>query len=350
MADYSAALLGAMGAVGEIAANPESCEVGLYHLGNNHLHREIHSRALRAPGVVVIHDAVLHHFYLGTLMAAEYEEEVVYNYGEWARELARELWRDRSRSATDARYFEYPLLRRAVERARAVVVHNPAAGSIARAHGARAVFEIPHLVETPPPLPGYAVERLRRELGADERTLLCGVFGHLRESKRLAGVLRAVAGSRGKIRLLVAGEFASSDLARAMAPHLDRPGVMRRGYLSGPDFWRHAQAVDLAINLRYPGAGESSGIGIRLMGLGKPVIFSAGQETLRFPAGSCVPIDSGPAEEEALAGALTWLAHDRRAAGAIGALAQQHVRLEHAPKKVAGEFWNVLNRCYDETP
>ena len=39
--------------------------------------------------------------------------------------LAENLWSERARSAADRRYFEYPMLRRIVERSRAVIVHNP---------------------------------------------------------------------------------------------------------------------------------------------------------------------------------------------------------------------------------
>jgi hypothetical protein len=43
--------------------------------------------------------------------------------------------------------------------------------------------------------------------------------------------------------------------------------------------------VDACINLRYPAAGETSGIAIRLMGIGKPVLLTDG-EVLAFPEGA----------------------------------------------------------------
>ena len=79
VADYSAALLGALRRSG--AVNLGDGDINLYHLGNNQLHREIYQRALEKPGVVVLHDAVLQHFFLGTLCEHEYVAEFVYNYG-----------------------------------------------------------------------------------------------------------------------------------------------------------------------------------------------------------------------------------------------------------------------------
>ena len=96
VADYAAALLAALARLGRVEVAPENCDVALYHLGNNALHGEIYERALQSPGVAVLHDAVLHHFLLGRLNQAAYTDEFVYNYGEWNRGLAGELWRGRA--------------------------------------------------------------------------------------------------------------------------------------------------------------------------------------------------------------------------------------------------------------
>ncbi len=94
--------------------NARDADVPLYHLGNNRLHREIYGHALKTPGVAVLHDAVLHHFFLGGENEREYVAEFVYNYGHWSEDLARELWRRRSRSAADPEYFRYPMIKRVV--------------------------------------------------------------------------------------------------------------------------------------------------------------------------------------------------------------------------------------------
>src|ERR1700676_3310835 len=104
VADYAAALLAELRKHGRVEIESDA-GIALYQIGNNHLHREIYQRALERPGVAVLHDAVLHHFFLGTLDEAAYIEEFVYNYGEWMRGLAEELWRHRARSAADPRYF-----------------------------------------------------------------------------------------------------------------------------------------------------------------------------------------------------------------------------------------------------
>ncbi len=298
VADYSAVLLAALRKHGQIEVEPAHSDIALYHIGNNHLHRAIYRRAIEQPGIAVLHDAVLQHFFLGTLDERDYIEEFVYNYGEWMRGLAAELWKTRARSAADPRFFDFPMLKRIADASKAVIVHNPAAAMMVTRHAPDArVFEIPHFFVPPPKIPD-AVDtlRFRSTLGLGPRTLLVGVFGHLRESKRIPVLMRAMqlAWDRGTdARLLIAGAFASSDLERAIEPLLGDARILRVGHLPERDFWRYAAATDLCVNLRFPTAGESSGIAVRMMGIGKPVVFTNGAEIARIPENACLRIDLG---------------------------------------------------------
>jgi glycosyltransferase involved in cell wall biosynthesis len=347
VADYSAALLPHLRKFGEIRLNARGDE-NLYHTGNNALHGGIYERALAEPGAVVIHDAVLQHFLLGHLDAARYEEEFVYNYGEWMRARARELWRERGRSGADARYFAYPMLRRIAEAARLIVVHNPAAARLVREHAPAArIVEIPHLF-APPQLPdAAAIGQLRDELGLSPATLLAGVFGHQRETKRLSVILRAFrrALDRGAdIALLVCGEFASPAFERAVAPALRHPRILRTGHLPEPEFWRHLAATDVCLNLRYPSAAETSGVAIRTLGLGKVVVFTRDEAVARIPEPACLRVEAGPGEEELLAEYMVWLAADRGAVREIGRRAAAWIAREHAVERCAALYWDAISK------
>ena len=347
VADYSASLLRALRSSGAVELGEG--DINLYHLGNNQLHREIYQRALEKPGVAVLHDAVLQHFFLGSFSEQQYVEEFVYNYGAWNEDQAHALWRGRARSASDPQYFRYPMLKRVAERSLALIVHNPAAAEVVKAHVPGVVIhEIPHLLELPE-LPDHReIENLRRKIGIREGTFLFGVFGHLRESKRLAAVLRAFHRARAEadIALLVAGDFVSRDLERGLEPLLGAEGIFRIGYTPERDFWLHAAVVDACINLRYPTAGETSGISIRLMGIGKPVLMSASAETSGFPDATCLRVDAGPAEEDLLMEFMVWLARFPQDARAIGERAAAHIREFHTPERVADMYWEVMRACY----
>jgi glycosyltransferase involved in cell wall biosynthesis len=346
IADYAQALLIALRQHGSVEPGARGADIALYHLGNNHLHRDIYRRALAEPGVVVLHDAVLHHFFLGALSREAYIEEFVYNYGEWNRALAAGLWQRRAGSGFNQIYFSYPMLKRIAERSRAVVVHNPAAARMVREH-ARGVtiVEIPHLFTAPEMPAGWEGPRFRQRLGVPPAASVFGVFGYLRESKRLFSILRAFAALRRdcpRAVLLIAGLFVSSDLARALAPLLTRPGILRLPYLSERDFWRAAVAVDACINLRYPSAGETSGITIRLMGAGKPVLLTAAQENERYPEAACLRVEPGVAEEDSLCQHLNLLTSVQTCVREIGRRASEYIAGRHQAERVAEQYWGLL--------
>lgn len=349
VADYSATLLSALRERGTVETGAQKADVHLYHLGNNPLHREIYRLALAAPGVAVLHDAVLQHFFLSFLEREAYIEEFVYNYGEWFREFGERLWNERAGALSDERYFQYPMLRRAAEASRAIVVHNAAAARAVRAHARQArVFQTPHLWTPPPgPLDAGAC-RFRKRMEIEDGAFVWTVAGYLRESKRLPVIFRAFdevrrRGVNGV--LVVAGGFVSLQLERALAPWFERSDVRRLGRLTAEDFWLLGAATDACISLRYPSAGETSGITIRMMGLGKPVIVTESEENMGFPEGACLPVRIGPTEESELAAFMEFLALNRDIAARIGQRAAEHVRERHSIRRVADAYWEILCGC-----
>jgi glycosyltransferase involved in cell wall biosynthesis len=346
VADYSAALLAALRQIGRVEVSPERCDVPLYHLGNNELHAEIYRRALEHPGVIVLHDAVLHHFLLGQLDRQAYVEEFTFNYGEWNRGTAEELWQARAASGADHRYFQFPMLKRVAECSRAVIVHNPAAARMVREHAPGAcVIEIPFLFEKPSLPAADEVARYRGGVGLPPDGFLFGVFGYLRESKRLGTVLETFArlhAVEAHTSLLVAGSFVSTDLEQAVEPFLAAPGVVRVPHLSKRDFWLAASAVDACINLRYPTAGETSAIAIQFMGIGKPVLLTEAEECSRLPEDSCVRIAPGTEEADSLWNHMVLLRSVPEVARAIGRRGAEHIREHHQIERIAQLYWDTL--------
>ncbi len=341
IADYSAVLLAELQKLGDVRVAPDRYDAGLYHLGNNALHREIYARALEQPGVAVLHDAVLQHFFLSTFDEERYVEEFVYNYGDWSRGEARTLWKERAVSGADPRYFTRPMLKRLAERSRVIVVHNPAARARLLAHVPTAkVVEIPHFFQ-----PGQAPEPASVLEFRGRASYVFGVFGYLRESKRLPTVLKAFARLRRAdpgVELWIAGEFHSPSLECSLEPMLNSPGVRRIGHMTASQFSVATAGVDCCINLRYPSAGETSGIGVRLMGLGKPVIFTDGPENASLPDHAYLAVETGIREEAHLFEYLGLLAANPELGRAIGRRAAEHILRYHSLKAASEHYWETL--------
>jgi hypothetical protein len=100
--------------------------------------------------------------------------------------------------------------------------------------------------------------------------------------------------------------------------------------------------VDACINLRIPSAGETSGIAIRMMGLGKPILLTDSPENMTFPKGSFLPVPSGVAERATLLDYICILPSSRVLSGEIGRMASDHIGREHSITRVSGMYWNLL--------
>jgi glycosyltransferase involved in cell wall biosynthesis len=350
VADYAKTLLRALResaqATVTIERNAVRADLHVYHLGNNGLHRAIYAKALETPGIVVLHDAVLHHFMLGAFSPEQYVDEFVYNYGEWSRHIGEELWRERAGSAVDPRYFRYAMLRRVAESALAVIVHNPGAAAIVREHGARNVHVVPHFFEAREIPDGFSTARFRQRLGIAPGDVLFGAFGYLRETKRLPPCIHAflrLHAVRPDTALLIAGEVVSGDLRRLLAMEAAHPAIHRLGHLSEAEFRIAAAAVDCCLNLRYPAAGETSGIAIRLMGIGKPLIVTEGPETGEIPEAACLRVPPGIAEEAVLLDQMALIAGFPGIRRQIGEFAASHITGCHSLESVARQYWQVID-------
>lgn len=349
VADYAARMAEGLARCGKIRINAAG-DLNLCHIGNNHLHASIYRQALATPGVILLHDALLQHLILGSLDEAAYVDEFVYNYGAWSRDLAVTLWTSRAHAMSDPRFFRYPVLKRLVENSIAVLVHGEAARRTVLDHQPEAeVAVIPHLnLEDPANTPDKGMrDRYRRQsLGLRSSDFLIGVYGHLRETKRIGSVLAAldVLRERGvPVRLLVSGSFASDDYERAIRPRLEQhEAVLLRGATAEEEFRLLIAAADVCVNLKYPSVGESSGIAVRAMALGVPVLLSEGSEAESFPAGTFVPVRAGPSELPSLVESLAWLARDSRARQTIASNALADCRARRDPRDVCAKLWNWL--------
>jgi hypothetical protein len=149
---------------------------------------------------------------------------------------------------------------------------------------------------------------------------------------------------------LVQGRFVGPDLEAALRLRLSEDGVLHRGFLDEAEWWLQAHAIDVCVNLRWPLAGESSGIATRLMGIGKPVILTRSLETEEIPEVAALKVDPGIAEQEQLEHFMAWLAIQHDARRSIGRHAAIHTQSFHAIDLVARQLGDCLETAFDGKP
>ncbi len=320
-------------------------DVVLYHLGNSaEYHERIRETALALPGVVVLHEYVLHDLVRGAALRRGEPDlwiaELAACYGAAGERAARRALA----TGVGLEPQRWPLFEPVVDRCRAVIVHSEYARRRILAARPRAEVAV---VRFPLSLPGSPAGRAeaRRRLGLDPSEPLLGLFGHVVPTKRPQVVVRALARLRERFpaaRLLIAGEI--SPYLPGGAELAEAPGVSVLGRLDLDRFHLAMEAVDVAVNLRYPVSGETSATLIRLLGLGLPVVVSDAGSFVEIPESCCVRVPVGAAEEESLVAVLAELLAAPALRAAIGANARAYTAAHHALAASAQGYAELLAR------
>jgi glycosyltransferase involved in cell wall biosynthesis len=249
----------------------------VYQLGNAACHDYMWPYLLRYPGLVVLHDAVLHHARARALLSrgrgADYRHEFAWSHPEARPGIAGFA----VAGLKGAPYYLWPHIRLPVERARAVAVHaRPLADMIAEGFPGATVIPIRMgvgPVEAPPPASGTPV--------------VFACFGRVTPEKRIEQVLRAVGEARqavGNARLVLVGEVAPYyDLAADIARFGLEDAVTVTGYVSDADLRGWLAAADVCLCLRWPTARESSASWLRCLAAGRPTVVTDLIQSLDVP-------------------------------------------------------------------
>jgi glycosyltransferase involved in cell wall biosynthesis/uncharacterized protein YbaR (Trm112 family) len=304
----------------------------ILNVGNSGFHEFAYALARRKGAIVVLHDVVLHFGRLGEFIkrgrSSEYKREMHIRYGEEGARFAAQLLGGRRPES----FVEYPLCEEFVERSAATVVHSAYARDLVQhwVPGAN-IWQVPMGV----PLP-VLVDRFeaREALGIPSDSFVVASITHVNPFKRIPIVLEAmrhVVRDIPRALLIIAGTVAPG---MDLEGHISRLGLQHHVHLTGYVTDDHARllarAADVAVNLRYPSAGETSASLLRLLGSGLPVIVSDDIAASEYDACGIIraPIDVG--EIESIASTLLRLATNPEERAVLGGAAREFVENEHS--------------------
>ncbi len=343
-------------------------DVVVHQLGNASDHAFIYEHLARFPGLLVLHDLVLHHSRARMFLdapavrayaadpanarlrdaargpLAAYASEVAYAYPAEARRLHRV----QLGTIGDLLPYAYPLFRIPVESSRLTAVHNGfMAEAIAEEMPEAPVATLAMPVE-PVSVPREDVAQLRQRYGFSPEDLVVGSFGLLTREKRIATTARAVARAAAavpRIKLLLVGPVADRPALDAL---LARLSMSERTVVTGrvpfEELPAHMGAVDVAVHLRYPTARETSAALLRLLAQGRPTIMADLENLSEVPQEAAVRVDIGDEEGE-VTRAILRLSESPETRRRLGTAAEAFVRREHSPARCLESYELALRRA-----
>lgn len=337
IADYSDALLAPLRALADVetftaAADPSAHDIAIYQLGNNPFHTFAYEAALRHPGIVVLHEANLHHLIADlTIRRGDWDaylREVEIDGGPDALAYAKRYVQPVRRGPD----YDLPLLTSVLRKARAVIVHSETVAGAVRQRGFTGpIAKIPHGAWTET-VDGSAY---RAKLGLTKDAPLFGIFGFLKPYKRIAESLRAfkrIVAEHPEARLILVGEL-HPELKLALTPeirHIDFAPIQ--------DFNGYLAACDAVLNLRYPTVGETSGTLLRALGMGKPVMVSEIGSFREYPDEVCLKVPIDASEEEHIYEYMQLIIEQPAVGQALGQRARAWVERECSWQSVAQRY------------
>ena len=345
VADYSSLLLPALRervdvVVAEQGRRAPAADVALYHVGNDpDAHGWIVDALRERPGVVVLHEYVLHHLVAGITIGRGdgrgYLDAMERDFGVAGRLLGLGVLDNLLPLLWETQPERFPLSGTVLDRATGLIVHSGYVADRARAagYGGR-LWRIPH--------PAWPMEAV---VPADDVSgdPLVGCFGFLNMNKRIPELLRAFAELRrerpGARLLLVGAAGERFDVQRRLERLGLTDGVVRLDYVPEQRLWSLMAACKVLVNLRYPTMGETSGSVIRALSLGKALVVSDVGWFAELPDSVVLKVPVDDFEVETLHAALALAADN---ATVLGAAARAYAEREHDLGRVAGAYAAAL--------
>lgn len=348
-------------------------DLAVYQLGNGPAHAFLYPFLARAPGLLVLHELVLHHARARSFLESpaalayardpssaalraraladvqRYREELAYSYPAQAEELAAA----QLDTVGELLPYAYPLFRLPVEASRATAAHN---GFMLRAvrDEVRGACVVPvsmplQSVAVPPD----AVARVRSRHAIALREQVIASFGLLTREKGIDTLARALARLRafgGRFRLLLVGPVPDPSALWSRLTELGlRDLTVMTGRVPLEDLPAYIEAADVVVHLRYPTARETSAALLRVLAQGRATIVSDLENLAEIPDEAVWRAD--PADEEgAVLRGLLELLESPGTRERLGRAAAAYVARRHSGERCLATYEAAIEAAQRTEP
>lgn len=315
-------------------AKLNEADATFYNFGNNAgFHRDIHRAAQRVPGIIILHDTRLQHFFAAYAEQPGKDRELYLaqlerSHGPAVREMGEQFIAGQ-RGLQDMVQMA-PMTLAALEGAIAAVLHNPEEKEALEGRTHVPLYCLP-LSSRFGPTPAHRPPR-----SADMPSRLV-MFGFIGENRRLLPILEALAAmpDRDDYRLDVYGVVEQAVEADALVAASGLSSIVtRHGFVPEAQLDAALADADLALNLRWPSMGEASATQLRIWASACPALVMRVGWYAQLPPDTVFMIE--PAQERE--GIVTQLRALRRAPdlyARAGAAGRRILEQLHSPERYA---------------
>lgn len=255
-------------------ARINQADLNIYQIGNNpDFHQQIWQVSYHCPGLVVLHDVKLQHFFGGIYRDINkdkhgYLKQMRYYYGIPGEIAAEKFWD--GKISTESMAERYPLTALALKNSLAVITHSQQAYTKLKQENLWLTGYIPL------PYPSQ-VQLLNKKAKNNREYYQLIIFGYIGVNRCLEIVLESLAQfpQRECFRLDIYGEIWNASYIKQRINELDLNSLVTlHGFVPETELENALANSDLAINLRYPTMGEASGSQLRVWSHGLPSLVT----------------------------------------------------------------------------
>lgn len=321
----------------------------IYHIGNNTLyHTGIYNYLKKYPGIVELHDHVIHAFFYHSYYLKgdreTYRQALIDGYGAAGAEHFEEV--DSGRHYPDGEKFS--MSESVSNISKKIIVHN--IWSYMQLPEDNLKYVVPHPCFEREELSvnnkRMAEELIHKKINKNDDEILIACFGWVNDNKRPDVLIRAVAeliSLNYKVRLVFFGKNNSQKVTDIIKEEKIAEHVEITGFISAEEYTVALKECAIVVNLRYPSMGESSGTLCEAFKEGKAVIVTAVNQYLEFPDEVCWKLPVCSNESVILAEMIKYLIDHDDVRETLGRNAREYADEVLSCENIAQMYSRIIN-------
>ncbi len=317
----------------------------VYQLGNATCHDYMWAYLARYPGLVVLHDAKLHHARARQLLqhgrADDYRHEFAYDHPDADRDVAEYAVAGLGGSI----YYFWPMIRVVMRTARRVCLHNERVAAELREECPGVGIDVVRM-GVPELVAGRnARSTVRQALDLPADAVVFAVFGKVTAEKRVSAILSALSALAQEAYDAYVMFVGDTEGFSALTAELEQRGIGARvrvaGHVAEETIADYLSAADACLCLRWPTAQETSASWLRCLAARRPTVISDLAHLVDIPDAAVLRVDLLD-ETRSLTAAMRALAGDESLRERVGRAGYEFWQANHTVEIMAGDYRRLL--------